>query len=155
MFREMRLKDQQLSREEAVAMLEKCTNGALALTGEEGYPYSVPVNFAYADGKIYFHGANEGYKLDCVRKNEKVSFSVVAKDEIIPEEFNSLFASVIIFGKARVLENDAEKQKALEAIVTKYSAEFMEGGKKYIKVEWDNAVAIEIEIEHMTAKKGV
>ena len=81
MFREMRSKANMLTNEEVENILKTSPNGTLALYGENGYPYSVPVNFVYSDGKIYFHGAAEGYKLDCMKKDPHVSFSVIGKDD--------------------------------------------------------------------------
>lgn len=155
MFRKMRVAENQLSEKEAVEILERNTNGVLALDGDGGYTYAVPLSYAYSDGKLFFHSAKEGHKLDAIKNNAKVSFCVVDQDEIIPSEFNSLFLSTIVFGEIRVLEEDAERQHALEVILQKYSADFMEGGKKYIKAQWDNVMAAELRIEHMTGKKGV
>ncbi|MEG1930658.1 MAG: pyridoxamine 5'-phosphate oxidase family protein [Anaerovorax sp.] len=154
MFREMRRIGNATSEEAAVEILKNNTNGVLAVHGDDGYPYAVPLSYAYQEGKIYFHGAVEGYKLESIKKNEKVSFCVVGADEIIPEEFNTLFKSVIVFGKAKVLDRAEEKQRALEAIIDKYSQNFKESGRAYIEKEWDRCVAIELTIEHMTGKAG-
>ncbi|HML36015.1 MAG TPA: pyridoxamine 5'-phosphate oxidase family protein [Bacillota bacterium] len=151
----MRLEENQLSKEEATEILEGNTNGVLALDGDGGYTYAVPLSYAYSDGKLFFHGAKEGHKLDAIKRNARVSFCVVGQDKIIPSEFNSLFLSVIVFGEIRVLEGDAERQHALEVILRKYSPDFMEGGRKYIKAQWDNVMVAELRIEHMTGKKGV
>ena len=129
MFREMRSKANMLTNEEVENILKTSPNGTLALYGENGYPYSVPVNFVYSDGKIYFHGAAEGYKLDCMKKDPHVSFSVIGKDDIAKENFTTLFSSVIAFGTIRVIDTMEEKIPVLEAMVGKYSAEFMESGK--------------------------
>ena len=59
-FREMRRKRQQLSNEDSIAILEKTTSGALALLGDNGYPYALPISYVYADGKLYFHSALSG-----------------------------------------------------------------------------------------------
>lgn len=77
MFREMRRKRQLLSTKESVAILERMTNGTLALHGDDGYPYAVPVSYVYADGKIYFHSAMKGHKVDAISRNDKISFCVV------------------------------------------------------------------------------
>jgi len=154
MFREMRRKQCEGSFEEAEEMLKKATHGILGVSGDEGYPYTVPVSFVYGDGKILFHCATEGHKLDALMNNEKVSFCVIEQDEIIPEEFNTLYKSVIAFGKAKVLQEDAPIQEALELILEKYSPKHMDSGKKYIKAEWANLKVVEIQIEHMTAKAG-
>ena len=96
----MRRKRQLLPQAESVAILEKMTNGILALHGDEGYPYAVPVSYVYADGKIYFHSAMKGHKVDAIVRNEKVSFCVVEQDDIKPAEFTTYFRSVIVFGRA-------------------------------------------------------
>ena len=61
-FRQMRRKRQQLSNEESIAILEKATAGTLALLGDEGYPYAVPISYVYHDGKLYFHSALAGLR---------------------------------------------------------------------------------------------
>lgn len=154
MFREMRLADNQLSKEETREILQKNTNGVLALDGDGGYTYAIPLSYAYIDDKIYFHGAKEGHKLDAIARNAKVSFCVVDQDKILPSEFNTLFRSAIVFGQVRILTDDAERQNALEAILEKYSPGFMDSGRKYVKAQWENVMAAEIRIEHMTGKKG-
>ena len=129
MFREMRSKANMLTNEEVENILKTSPNGTLALYGENGYPYSVPVNFVYSDGKIYFHGAAEGYKLDCMKKDPHVSFSVIGKDDIAKENFTTLFSSVIAFGTIRVIDTMEEKIPVLEAMVGKYSAELWKAAK--------------------------
>lgn len=103
MFREMRRKRQLLPTEESVAILERMTNGTLALHGDDGYPYAVPVSYVYADGKIYFHSAMQGHKVDAILRNDKVSFCVVEQDEVKPAEFTTYFRSVIVFAWFAVL----------------------------------------------------
>ena len=154
MFREMRSKANMLTNEEVENILKTSPNGKLSLYGENGYPYSVPVNFVYSDGKIYFHGAAEGYKLDCMKKDPHVSFSVIGKDDIAKENFTTLFSSVIAFGTIRVIDTMEEKIPVLEAMVGKYSAEFMESGKELIR-KGCGSVAYELTIDHMTGKKGM
>ena len=154
MFREMRSKANMLTNEEVENILKTSPNGTLALYGENGYPYSVPVNFVYSDGKIYFHGAAEGYKLDCMKKDPHVSFSVIGKDDIAKENFTTLFSSVIAFGTIRVIDTMEAKIPVLEAMVGKYSAEFMESGKELIR-KGCGSVAYELTIDHMTGKKGM
>ena len=154
MFREMRSKANMLTNEEIETILRTSPNGTLALYGENGYPYSVPVNFVYLNGKIYFHGAAEGYKLDCMKKDPHVSFSVIGKDDIAKENFTTLFSSVIAFGTIRVIDTMEEKIPVLEAMVGKYSAEFMESGKELIS-KGCGSVAYELTIDHMTGKKGM
>ena len=76
MFREMRRIKQELPLEEAKSLLMKNKRGVLSFNGEDDYPYAIPINFLYdeEENKIYFHGAKSGYKLDCIRKNNKACF---------------------------------------------------------------------------------
>ena len=98
MFREMRRNKQLLSSEETAAVLERGTSGVLALAGDQGYPYAVPISYVYDGEKIFFHCAKSGHKLDAIRREEKASFCVIDQDRIIPEEFTTYFRSVIAFG---------------------------------------------------------
>ena len=152
MFREMRRKDKLKTQEEAVMILNQCTNGVLSVSGDDGYPYGVPVSHVYDDGKLYFHCAGEGHKLEAIRKNPKVSFTVVGADNIAPDKFTTLYKSVVAFGKAYVIDDDARKREVLEKILSKYSSDFMESGMKYINNMWEKTYVVEIEIEHMSGK---
>ena len=113
MFRKMRRKRQELPEAETIALLESCTSGVLAVQGDDDYPYAVPLSFAYEDGKLFFHSATAGHKLDAIERNEKASFCVIAADDIVPSKFTTHFRSAIAFGKARVVTDDDEKRHAL------------------------------------------
>ena len=98
-FREMRRKRQQLSNEESVAILEKATAGTLALLGDGDYPYAVPISYVYHEGKLFFHSALAGHKVDAIRKCEKASFCVIEQDDVQPKKYTTFFRSVIAFGR--------------------------------------------------------
>ena len=156
MFREMRLKEQQLTQREAAEILKNGAYGVLALCGDGGFPYAVPINYVYDGGVIYFHGTAEGgHKLDSIKKCAQASFCVVEKADLAPEEFNTLFVSAIAFGRTEPITDAAEKRKVLELILQKYSADFMESGRNYVDASWDDVCAVKLVIEHLTAKKGV
>lgn len=154
MFREMRRKRQLLPIEESVAILEKMTNGTLALHGDGGYPYAVPVSYVYADGKIYFHTATKGHKVEAIMRDNKVSFCVVEQDEIKPGEFTTYFRSVIAFGKARILEDEDEKRLALHLLADKYS-HGEAGMKAEIAKGFNHLLMVEITVEHLTGKESI
>ena len=154
MFREMRRARQQLSREESEEILKKGLTGVLSVTGDGGYPYGVPVNYVYADGKIYIHGAKSGHKVDSIRKNDRVSFTVISEDRIVEEELTTYFRSVILFGRARILETDEEKHRAASLLGLKYS---QDAGKveREIEREWKSLCCIEVHPEHITGKEAI
>jgi nitroimidazol reductase NimA-like FMN-containing flavoprotein (pyridoxamine 5'-phosphate oxidase superfamily) len=151
MYAEMRRKEKQLSVEETIAVLNAGEYGIMSTVGKNGYPYSVPVNYVYHDGSIFFHCAAVGQKLENIQENPCVSFAVVTDVELIPDGFNTRFKSVIVFGKAKEIF-DEEKKAVLLALVEKFSPEYMEAGKKYIEKAWAQTRVVKIEIEHMTGK---
>ena len=121
MFREMRRRRQALPEGECVAILERMTSGVLAVEGDGGYPYAVPLSYVYAGGKLYFHSAREGHKVDALRRNAKASFCVVERDEVVAEEYTTYFRSVVVFGQVRFVEEEREKLAALELLAEKYA----------------------------------
>lgn len=155
MFRDMRRKRQQLSEEESVAILKRATHGILALYGDEGYPYAVPVSYVYENGRIYFHSAMSGHKVDAISRNSKVSFCVVEQDDVRPAEFTTYFRSVIVFGTARALTDDNEKMAALTALGRRYSPDDAEGLRKEIAKDFSHVLMVEISIDHLTGKEAI
>lgn len=154
MFREMRRKKQELSKEECIDILQTAKTAVLGVVGNDGYPYTVPINFVYANDKIYFHGAKNGHKIDAINKCNKVSLCVVDKDDVIEEELTTYFKSVILFGKARILNTDKEIFHAAKVFGLKYNND-VTAVEKEIKREWNALSCIEIEIEHMTGKEAI
>ena len=154
MFRKMRRENQNMSYAEIVEILERATSGVLAVQGDGDYPYAVPLSYVYKDSKITFHCANAGHKLDAISKHDKVSFCIIHQDEIVPEKFTTLYKSVIIFGRARVLGDDEAKRKALELVNEKYAPDHAAAGSKLIDQVFGLASVIELSIDHMTGKKS-
>ncbi len=151
MFKEMRRRDRQIGEEEALKLLKEAQYGILSTTGENGYAYGVPLNYAYLDGSIYFHCAQEGAKLNNIAKNNRVSFCVIGDSEPIPEKFSYRYISTVVFGNcSEVFEK--EKEMALTALIQKYAAEFLNKGMDYINKDKDTTKVMKISIEHMTGK---
>ena len=156
MFREMRRKKQALSLQECIEILNSGTSGVLAVYGDDDYPYAVPVSYVYHDDKIFFHGAKKGHRVDAVRKNQKVSFCVVDKDQVVPDEYTTYFRSVIVFGQARILEDEEEKRNAINALAKKYAPNHDEGHRQQaIDKEYNATCMIELKIEHMSGKEAI
>jgi nitroimidazol reductase NimA-like FMN-containing flavoprotein (pyridoxamine 5'-phosphate oxidase superfamily) len=155
MFRGMRRKRQELSETETIAMLQSCTSGVLAVHGDDDYPYAVPLSFAYEDGKLFFHAAKAGQKIDALERSEKASFCVIAADDVVQSTFTTHFRSAIVFGRARVLTEDGEKRHALECLAKKYSPDYLAAAGSEIDGEWKRVCVIELAVEHMTGKAAI
>lgn len=121
MFRTMRRFRQELPLSEAKAILRRGTYCVLSVSGDDGYPYAVPVNYVYDGASVYLHSASSGHKIDALRCHPKCSLCVVDRDDVIAEEFTSYFRSVIVFGNARFINSTDEKIEALRLLCAKYS----------------------------------
>jgi nitroimidazol reductase NimA-like FMN-containing flavoprotein (pyridoxamine 5'-phosphate oxidase superfamily) len=147
----MRRSDKALPNDDIVRILQEGEYGVLSTVDEAGQPYGVPLNYSLKDNCLYFHCALEGHKLDNLFANEKTSFCVVGRTRVIPAEFTSEFESVIVTGTAAVVLGE-EKYEALVSLIEKYSADFVEEGRKYIEKLDSQTKVVRIKIESMTGK---
>lgn len=155
-FRSMRRSKQELSKKECEAILYKNSHGVLALLGDGGYPYAVPISYFYEDGAIYFHSAKCGHKIDAISECGKVSFCVVDKDEVVPLEYTTYFKSVIVFGKAEIITSSESMYEFIEKLAKKYAPnDNMENRNKVIQREISKMAIIKIEIEHISGKEAI
>ena len=154
-FRPMRRNRQQLSREECECILNRCTSGVLALAGDSGYPYAVPLSYVYADGAIIFHSAVEGHKVDAIKRDNRCSFCVIEQDEIKPAEFTTYFRSVIAFGRIRILETVDEKVQALRLLGRRYSPGDEPGLQHEIDKSLDHVLILRLDIDHLSGKQAI
>lgn len=156
MFREMRRARQQLSRAECDAILQRGTSGVLALAGDDGYPYAVPISYLYDGTALYFHCALTGHKLDAIRRCDKASFCVVDQDQVVPREYTSYFRSVIAFGRIAILEEEAGKRAAIEKLALKYAPEDDAAHREeIIRREWEPLCMLKMTIDHLTGKEAI
>jgi nitroimidazol reductase NimA-like FMN-containing flavoprotein (pyridoxamine 5'-phosphate oxidase superfamily) len=151
----MRRNRQQLSREECERILGRCTSGVLALTGDGGYPYAVPLSYVYADGSIIFHSAVQGHKVDAIKRDSRCSFCVIEQDEIKPAEFTTYFKSVIAFGRIHILEDAAEKVQALRLLGRRYSPNDEPGLQHEIDKSLDHVLLLRLDIDHLSGKEAI
>ena len=154
-FRPMRRNRQQLSEEESIEILQKATSGVLALLGDNGYPYAVPISYVYADGRIYFHSALSGHKVDAIRSCDKASFCVIEQDDVKPEKYTSYFRSVIAFGRIHIEEDEAEKLAIARLLGNRYNPNHEEALQKEREGGLSRMLAIRLDIEHLTGKEAI
>ena len=154
-FRPMRRNRQQLSKEECENILSRCTSGVLALAGDGGYPYAVPLSYVYADGTIIFHSAMQGHKVDAIKRDSRCSFCVIEQDEIRPAEFTTYFRSVIAFGRIHILEDTDEKLQALRQLGRRYSPGDEHGLQHEIDKSLDHVLHLRLDIDHLSGKQAI
>lgn len=153
MFRMMRRFRQQISEAECVEILKNEKRGILSLLGDDGYPYGIPLSHFYdeTDGKIYFHGAKEGHKIDAVKNYEKASFCVCDKGFANEGEWALNIRSVVAFGKIRLVTDLKKAEEICVRLVKKFTDD-----EEYLKKEMANGFSrvqcLEFTIEHITGK---
>lgn len=153
MFRKMRRFKQQITEGECIDILKEEPRGVLSVIGDDGYPYGIPLDHWYCeeDGKIYFHGAKEGHKLDAIRKCNKVSYCVLDKGYRKAGDWALNIKSVIVFGRMRIVEDEDKKRKICTEICRKFTDD-----EAYLQHELENAFprvcCLELTPEHMTGK---
>ena len=155
MFREMRRKKQLLTTSECEDILNNGTSGILAVHGDDGYPYTVPLSYVYDNNRIYFHSATEGHKIDAAKRNPKASFCIIGQDIIAPQKYTTYFKSVTVFGKINILDNNEEKMEAITKLAAKYSPlESIASRQAEVEHGWKNFCILCLSIEHISGKKA-
>ncbi|MBR1659013.1 MAG: pyridoxamine 5'-phosphate oxidase family protein [Oscillospiraceae bacterium] len=153
MFRQLRRKRQEVPREECSRILAAEKRGVLAVSGDDGYPYAVPVNFYYdeTEERIYLHGAKEGHKLDAIRGNDKVCFTVWDRGRQEDGDWSFHVTSVVAFGRAELMEDGALALEKLRALGLKYYPDADEVEEE-LRRSQGYVQMLAICIEHMTGK---
>ena len=155
MFREMRRFKQQISEEECIRILQEEKRGILSMHGEDGYPYGIPMNHWYnpENGKLYFHCAKTGHKLDAIRKNDKVSYCVYDQGFRKDGDWALNIRSVVVFCRARIVD-DAEddlRRRIAVGLCRKFTDD-----EAFLQKELVNAMPraafLELTPDHMTGK---
>ncbi len=154
MFPKMRRQKQQLSPKECIDILEQGSHGVLALMGENGYPYALPLSYVYSDGKLIFHGADTGYKVECLKHCDRASFCAVDKDDVVAEQYTTYYRSAIAFGKVRMLTDFGEEMiRLMMPLAAKYRPQAdNDAHRRAIHNEKVGLCVYIMDIEHLTGK---
>ena len=153
MFREMRRYKQQISEEECIRILKEQPRGVLSMIGDDGYPYGIPLDHWYSeeDGKLYFHCAKVGHKIDAIHACNKVSYCVMDEGYRKEGEWALNINSVVVFGRMHAVENEEKKRWICTNLVRKFTDD-----EAYLQKELINAFprvhCLELSIEHMSGK---
>lgn len=154
MFRPVRKQKNALSEEEAKEILRSARRGVLAMNGVEGYPYAVPINYFYDEenGKIYFHGARAGHKVEALNACDKICFTVTGNEIIRDEAWAPYMRSAVVFGRCHPMERGEQAMAVLRRLAMKYYP-----NEKLVdeEIEADGKAVqmFEITIEHISGKE--
>jgi uncharacterized protein len=152
MTRPMRRNDRQWDDAAAMALLQHGEYGVLSSADNDNRPYGIPVNYVVMEAQIFFHCAPEGHKLDNIIANDRVSFCVVGKTEVLPDKFATRYESVVVSGRAAIVDDRVLKKNALRALVVKYAPDHIAAGDAYIDKLMDQTAVVRISIDRLTGK---
>ena len=151
-FRDIRRKDRTLDNEKTMQLLETGEYGFLAMCGVNGYGYGIPMNYVLEGKSLYFHCAAEGFKLENIRQNNRVSFCVTGRTKILPGQFSTAYESALVFGRMVFDLSKEERYKALDLLVAKYSPGFVDISQKYINKSFHKTNILRLDMEHLSGK---
>ena len=134
------------------AMIAGTREGVLAMCNN-GVPYALPVNFGYLDGRFYFHCGIYGKKLDTLRVNPNVSFCIYKyfgeQNSHGDPRCHGFWQSVLAFGQARIIENNAEKAEAFQKFMSWYGVPAFVMNPMAAQM----TLAIEMTVDYMTVRQ--
>jgi len=148
---QLRRKDRAIPLTEAKRILQAGEYGVLSTASADGKPYGVPISYAYIEDSIYFHGAIEGQKITNLRNNNRISFCVVGKTQVLPSKFATNYESVIIRGEVLEITGD-EKRQGLIFLLEKYAPGYIGKGLQYIKTTEGKTRVFKILVHSITGK---
>lgn len=154
-MRPMRRKDRARDEAFCLALIDKATNGVMAVNTGEDTPYCLPLSFVRVDHSLYFHCAMQGRKVDLLRKYPKVCITFIGRDEpVYTTDYTTFFASAIVTGTAYEVTQEDEKIMALEALCRKLLPDHMVGDKFQNAISGSLAVTAvwRIDMEHISGK---
>lgn len=152
-FRPMRRSGQQISEAECLRILREEKRGVLSMMGENGYPYGIPMDHWYDpdSGKICFHCAKAGHRLDAIAGCGRVSYCVYDAGYRREGEWALNVNSVVAFGRISLVTEEERARKICTELCRKFTED-----EEYLRRELRNALprvqCLELTIDHMTGK---
>lgn len=150
---DIRRKDRLLDEARATELLLTAEYGVMSMIGDDAKPYGVPLNFVW-DGAscLYIHCAPGGRKLRAIAARPDVSFCIVGRVHLLPSQFTTEYESIVLQGRAALVEDDDEKRLALRMIIAKLAPEELEKGDKYINKSFHRTAIIRMDIDCWSGK---
>ena len=126
----MRRQDRARDRAFSLDLIDRCTHGVMAISTGEAVPYCIPLSFVRIGDDLFFHCAQEGRKVDLLRRFPQVCVTFVGNDRpafVPPAMYTTYFQSVLVTGTASETTDCGEKTAALRALCQKLTPKDMAG----------------------------
>ena len=154
----MRLANKEIKDKKIIRSILQDADHCVIVLSDDKSPYLVPMNFGFKDQKLYLHSSIYGRKIEILKVNNKVSFGVVIKNELVKSEeacnWGMKYMSVIGEGYAHFIEDYNEKIEALDIIMAKYSNNDFLDHFEYLETTVNKLVLIKVEVIKINGKKS-
>lgn len=148
----MRRKDRETTPEFAWGIVDQCEYAFLAMTGEDGSPYGIPITIARKEHSIYFHSAMDGRKVRCLRLHPQVCLTCVGDTHIQEEQFTTQYESAVVLGSAAEVRDPDEKAEALRLICQRHTPGAMNLFEQAIRQSLDRTAIFRIDVSEISGK---
>ena len=154
MFRKIRRTKSEISVEEAKILLKNNKRAAFSVNGDNGYPFTIPINFYYDENenKIYFHSAKSGHKIDSIKASNKVCFTTWDDGYLDEGDWAYHVSSCVVYGRAILVDDRKITEEKVRILAMKYYPTTKEVEQE-IQKSIDRVQLVAIEIEHISGKK--
>jgi len=157
-YRPLRRSDRGLSKDDALVLVDRAAYGVLALAWPDGRPYPIPMNHGRNGATLYMHCAVTGQKLEMIEANPQAAFCVSEMRQLLtgetPCDASASFASTLLFGRIRLVSDQAEKIEGLAIICRALGVEVPEAGpgREALLKRADGTAVLALDIEHVSGK---
>mgnify|MGYP003768221783 CR=1 FL=1 len=155
MERIMRRGDLAMTKEETISLIKSCRFAVLSLIDPDGLPYGVALDYVYRDDHLYFHGANEGRKIDSMKTNPMGCAVILGDTTVIPEKFGRQYTSAVVEGPIELIDDPEQKRQIMTWVVETNSPDYMEKGKAIIERMLDRVLIYKMKMETVSGKHGI
>lgn len=151
----MRRQDLTLSREDAFKLIDENEYAVVCLSGQDGRPYGVQLDYVRRGDYLYFHGAQAGRKVDLMKDNPRACAVITGETKIIPQRFGREYQSVIVEGTIDLINDPELKRQVMTWVVERKSPDFIEKGKNVIEKMLERVLVYRMNIEIISGKRGL
>lgn len=154
MFRKIRRSKNKISAQEAKALLRANKRAAFSVNGDDGYPYTIPVDFYYDEDEntLYIHSAKKGHKIDSIRASDKVCLTTWDDGYLEPGDWAFCVWNCVAFGRAKLIQDRTLTEEKVRKLALKYYPS-AEEAEEELRRDIDAVQLVAIEIEHISGKK--
>ncbi len=144
-----------LSIEEVYEIIQGNQYAVVSLVDPKGLPYGVALDYIYKDGHLYFHGAQEGRKVEAMKTNPRACAVILGETAVVPDKFGRKYVSVVAEGPIELINDKEYKRQVMKWVVESNSPDHLEKGYAVIEKMLDRVLIYKMKLENISGKHGI